>query len=133
MNFLNTRHNKAFSTCIVDLIPWRIGYHGWKEFCYVWLMLDWSECLGTSGIRTGPNGELWEQCRFCPSKTWSNADLAPQNYRAFIFCPAKSQSLHTLPRKIMEQCRLCTAKSQRHSFRGPIFFSKLDLKKILLN
>ena len=38
-------------------------------------------------------------------------------------CPTKSQSLHTLPLKItepceiMEHCRLCPTKSRRHSFR----------------
>ena len=83
--------------------------------------------------------KIMEQCRLCPAKLWSNADFAPQDHRAFVLCPAKSRSLHTLPRKITEpsyfaprnyralqtlpreineQCRLCPAKLQRHSFRG---------------
>ena len=37
----------------------------------------------------------------CPAKLWSNADFAPQNY----------WGMQTLPRKIMEQCRFCPAKS----------------------
>ena len=62
--------------------------------------------------------ETMEQSRFCPAKLWSNADFAPQNHGALIIYTAKSQSLHTLPREIIEQCRPCTAKSKRHSFRG---------------
>ena len=80
----------------------------------------------------------WKLC-LCLAKSWSNADFAPQNYGAmmtlprkilepsyfapqnhgaFILCPAKWQSLHTLLRKVMEQCRLGPAKSWRQSFRG---------------
>ena len=42
----------------------------------------------------------------CSAKLWSNKDLAPQNYGA----------MQTLPRKIMEQCRLRPAKSQSLCF-----------------
>ena len=41
------------------VIGGREVYHGWTEFCYVWLELDWSECLRQSGIWTSLNGELW--------------------------------------------------------------------------
>ena len=64
----------------------------------------------------------------CPAKSWSNEDFAreitepsffaPQDNRAFVLCPAKSRRLRSLPREITEQCRLCSAKSWRHSFRG---------------
>ena len=64
--------------------------------------------------------KIMEQCRLCPAKSWSNADFAPRDQRAFILCPAKSQRLCSLPRKIMEQCRLCSAKSWQHSFRGKV-------------
>ena len=47
-------------------------------------------------------------------------------HRAFILCRAKSQSLQTLLHKVMEQCKLCPAKSRRHSFRGPNNNLKLD-------
>ena len=59
-----------------------------------------------------------EQCRLCPAKLWSNADFASRNHRAIVLCPAKSRRLCSLPRKIMEQCRLSSTKLRRHSFRG---------------
>ena len=73
--------------------------------------------------------KIMEQCWLCPAKLWSNADFALQNHRAFVLCPIKSQRLCSLPRKIIEQCRLYSAKSWRHSFRGKkypqIWFSSL--------
>ena len=70
-----------------------------------------------------------EQCGLCPAKSWSNADFAPRNHGPFVLCPTKSQRLRSLPRGIMEQYKLCSAKSWRHSFRSQrislnlIFFS----------
>ena len=61
--------------------------------------------------------KIMEQSRLCPAKLWSNADFAPRNHRAFVFCPVKYPSLCSLPRKTMELCRLCPAKSWRHNFR----------------
>ena len=60
-----------------------------------------------------------EQCRLCPGR----------DYRAFVLCPAKSRRLRSLHRKIMEQCRLCSAKLWRHSFRG----QKLSLNLIVFS
>ena len=45
MNVFNTRANKPG--------------HGWKSLYYLWIDLDWSECLGKSGIWTSLNGGLW--------------------------------------------------------------------------
>ena len=45
---------------VLSLIGWRMVYHGWTEFCYAWLQLDQSECLGQSVIWTSLNGELWQ-------------------------------------------------------------------------
>ena len=70
--------------------------------------------------------KIMEQCRLCPAKLWSNADLTLRNHRAFVLCPAKSWRLRSLPRKIMEQCRLCSAKSWIHSFRGQQMSSNLN-------
>ena len=43
----------------------RVGYHGWREFCYVWLKLDWCECLAQSGIWTSLDGQLcWNKWHF---------------------------------------------------------------------
>ena len=54
--------------------------------------------------------KFMEQCRLCPAKSWSIADFAPRDHRAFVLCPAKSRRLRSLPRKTMEHCRLCSAK-----------------------
>ena len=35
---------KALNTLLWTLIGGRVGYHGWTEFGYVWLELDWNEC-----------------------------------------------------------------------------------------
>ena len=67
--------------------------------------------------------KIMEQYRLCPAKLWSNAHFAPQNHRAFVLCPAKSQRLCYLPSKVMEQRRHCFAKSWRHSFMGSIFLT----------
>ena len=45
----------------------------------------------------------------CPAKIWSNANYASQTYGGKL-CPPNSQNNHSLPRKIMEQCRICSAK-----------------------
>ena len=70
--------------------------------------------------------KFMEQCKLCPAKSWSNADFAPQDHRAFVLCPAKSWRLCSLPREIMEQYRLCSAKWWRHSFRGQKNIIKLN-------
>ena len=44
--------------------------------------------------------KIKEQCRIFPAKLWSNADFAPQNHRAFVLCPAKSQRLVLCPQKL---------------------------------
>ena len=65
----------------------------------------------------------------CPAKLWSNANFASQNHEAMqtffrkimdplFFFPGKLPRLHSLPHGIKEQCRLCPAKSGRHSLRG---------------
>ena len=62
--------------------------------------------------------KLWTNADFAPSKLCSNTDFAPQNHGVFLPSSAKSQNLHTFPLEIFEQCRLCSAKSRRHSFSG---------------
>ena len=57
MNLLNNRQRKSLNTSIVDCY-WRESRLPWLDwFCYVWLELDWSECIRQSGIWTSPNGE----------------------------------------------------------------------------
>ena len=46
------------------------------------------------------------------------------------FAPQKYEAMETLPHKIREQCRLCPAKSQGHSFRSQHNINN-DLKKNL--
>ena len=70
MSLLNTRHNilAYLHNCILALwtvVGGRVDYHGWTEVCYVWSELDWSDCLGQSGIWASPNGELcWINGKF---------------------------------------------------------------------
>ena len=40
------------------VIRGRVSYHDSTEFSYVYLELDWSECLEQSGLCTSRNGEL---------------------------------------------------------------------------
>ena len=47
--------------------------------------------------------KIKEQCGLCPTKSWSNADFAPNNPRAFVLCPEKCPRLNFLPRETMEQ------------------------------
>ena len=57
MNLLNARDSKITLYLLIVDFDWRvIGYHGWTEFCYVFMELDWSECLGHSDIWTSLNG-----------------------------------------------------------------------------
>ena len=44
--------------------------------------------------------------------------FALQFHGDFVLCPAELWGLRSLPRVVMEQCNLCPANSQRHSFRG---------------
>ena len=77
--------------------------------------------------------KIMEQFRLCPAKLWSNADFAPQNKGVFILCLAKSQSLYTLPCKIIKQCRLCPAKQMSlhtlpREITDPLYFAPRNYK-----
>ena len=47
-----------------------------------------------------------------------------------FFAPLNNGAFQTLLRKVMEQCRLCLAKSQRQSFRSVLNNKSYLLKKI---
>ena len=72
-------------------------------------------------FKSGHHGaiDLWNNSDLTKYLTTKKkADFALQNYGVFILHPHQLRSLHSLSLKIMEQCRFCPAKSQRHSFRG---------------
>ena len=41
---------KKYIHVLWTVIEGRAGHHGWTEFYYVWLELDWSDCLGQSPL-----------------------------------------------------------------------------------
>ena len=43
---------------------------------------------------------MMEQCRLCPAKLWSNADLAPQNHRPLVLCSANHGDFVLCPAEI---------------------------------
>ena len=43
---------KSFILVLWTVIGGKVGYHGMTCFCYFWLIYDWCECLGQSGIWT---------------------------------------------------------------------------------